>query len=157
MPPAGCRAAGFTLIEMLVVIVVLGLALGLVLARGPMRSPTLDVRAAAGELAAALRLTRAHAIADNRSIRLVVDVARHRFAMDGGAAVRLPADIGLAVRTIAGDAAGPLAAIGFAPDGSSTGGQIALAEAGSRMLVGVDWLTGRVRVVPAPSMAGGNR
>ena len=49
------REAGFTLIEMIVVLVVLALAAGLVLARGPMRSASLDLRAAARTMAADMR------------------------------------------------------------------------------------------------------
>jgi len=39
--------------------------------------------------------------------------------------------------------------ISFAPDGSSSGGRIELAENGVRLLVGVDWLTGLVSVADA--------
>lgn len=151
------RTAGFTLIEMLVVIVVLGLALGLVVSRGPMHSPTLDVRAAASQMESALRLARARAIAGDRTVRFVIDVIRHRFAMDGGEAMALSPDIGLSVITVAGSAAGPQAAISFAPDGSSSGGQIDLVDAGHRVRLGVDWLTGRISVVQTQLPAGGER
>ena len=49
--------------------------------------------------------------------------------------------------TIAGERQAPgLGDIRFNPDGSSTGGRIALADGQRRMAVGVDWLTGRVSI-----------
>ncbi|HEY4174844.1 MAG TPA: GspH/FimT family pseudopilin, partial [Rhodopila sp.] len=67
------RQSGFTLIEMVVVLVVLGLALGLVIARGPMHSATLDARTAARQLAQALRLARSRAIMSDRPVLVRVD------------------------------------------------------------------------------------
>jgi prepilin-type N-terminal cleavage/methylation domain-containing protein len=49
------RDAGFTLIEILVVLAILGVALGMLIGRGPMRSRGLETRAAAGALAQSLR------------------------------------------------------------------------------------------------------
>jgi prepilin-type N-terminal cleavage/methylation domain-containing protein len=57
--------AGFTLIEMIVVVVVIGLVLSLFIQRGPMRSPALEARAAANEVAESLRLARSRAIFAN--------------------------------------------------------------------------------------------
>jgi general secretion pathway protein H len=128
------RAAGFTLMEMLVVLVILGLMLGLVLTRGPMRSRRLDLDAAARTLADSLRLARAQAIARNQVVS--VPVGPGAVWPAGIAAPRLPADI-----AVAGSGA-----IVFAPDGSSSGGTVTLATEGRRVQVEVNWLTGRVAV-----------
>ena len=101
-----CRQAGFTLIEMIVVLVILGLALGLVITRGPMHSAHLDAEVTARDLTSALRLARGRAIAENRPVAVAVAATSYR--IDGAAAHRVPADI-----TLAGNAA-----IGFAPDGT---------------------------------------
>jgi general secretion pathway protein H len=50
--------AGFTLIEMIVLLVVIGLVLSLFIQRGPMRSPALEARVAADQVAQGLRLAR---------------------------------------------------------------------------------------------------
>ncbi len=143
-------AAGFTLIEIIVVLVILGLMLSLAVARGPMQSPALQVRAVAGELAATLRAARGKAIAANRPVAVVFDPAQRGFRVDGGQARLLPAGMQLAVTTLAGNIQGNrLAGIVFAPDGSSSGGLIDLADGPLRMQIGIDWLTGRVSVADA--------
>ena len=45
------RQAGFTLLEMIIVIAVLGMALGLVVTRGPMRSQTMEMQATVNQVA----------------------------------------------------------------------------------------------------------
>jgi general secretion pathway protein H len=40
--------------------------------------------------------------------------------------------------------------IRFDPDGSSTGGRVILAAGAQKMEIGIDWLTGRVRVINVP-------
>jgi general secretion pathway protein H len=143
-------ARGFTLFEMMIVLVILGLALGLVLSRGSWRSPGLEARAVADRIAGALRLARSQAIASDRPVYLVYDAAAHAMAVDGGAIFSLPPDIAVAMTAINSERVGNrLARIGFAPDGSSTGGQIVFAHGVDRFTIGVDWLTGRVSLADA--------
>ena len=139
--------AGFTLIEVLVVLAILGLVAGLVAVRGPSRSAALDLRAASGEVARAMRLARTQAIAGNAAVPVVLDPATSGYRVGDGPPRRLPAGIGLSVIAVAG--AG-LPTISFAPDGSSSGGRVELAAGGRRVQVGVEWLTGRVVVADAP-------
>jgi len=128
------REDGFTLIEMIVVLVILGLLLGIVLARGPMHSARLDADVAARELVAALRLARGRAIAEDRSVSVALTPSRYQ--VDGLAAHGVPADVALA----------GAAAVRFAPDGSSSGGTIVVRAATSSVTVVVSWLTGRVKM-----------
>jgi general secretion pathway protein H len=135
------------LIEMIVVLVVLGLALGLVLGRGPMHSPALDARVAAREVAQVLRLARSRAIALDRPIAVSVDVAARAVRIDGSPYQALPRAVGVAATSFTGAViAGRVVAVRFAPDGSSSGARIVLAEGKFVRLVVVDWLTGRVSV-----------
>ncbi len=138
---------GFTLIEIVIVLAVLGLIAGLIVYRGPPRSPLLDLRAAGGDVARILRLARSQAIMSNRPVVVVFDMSRREFAVGGSAPRALPAALGLSV--IGGAAAGARqVSIRFAPDGSSSGGHIDLAEGERREQIGVDWLTGRVQITP---------
>lgn len=134
----GAIPPGFTLLEMLVVIAVLGLVLGIFIGRGPMRSPALDLRAAAADVAQALRATRARAIATDRASSFALDPAAHRYVA-AGVSHALPAALSAAINA-------PGGVIQFAPDGSSSGGRVTLGEAERAIVVSVDWLTGRVRV-----------
>ncbi|MDB5361883.1 MAG: gspH [Rhodospirillales bacterium] len=138
---------GFTLVEMIVVVAILGLVLAMVAARGPLGLHTLTARAAANELASGFRQARARAIADNRTVAVNIDLAGHRWRVGADRPTELPRDLDIAVLTIAGQSAGGTAAdIRFLPDGSSTGGRVELRDAGRRMRIGVDWLNGRVSV-----------
>ncbi len=139
---------GFTLIELAVVLAIMGLMLVLVLTHGPMRSQTQETRAAAAQVVQGLRAARARAIALNRPITFSLDLDDHTFRIDGAAPQTLPAALRLAVHSVVGKATRQSGAgnIRFAPDGSSSGGRIELAGYGTPVLVGVDWLTGRVSV-----------
>ena len=141
------KDAGFTLIEILVVIVILGLVAALVAIHGPSRNLTLDLRATAQEIAQTLRLARARAIARDQIVGVAFDPATHMMRLEGTPPRKLPPDLGIVVTATLGNTIGKrMAAIRFAPDGSSSGGRVELGSGTRRVRVGVDWLTGRVSV-----------
>jgi general secretion pathway protein H len=151
---------------MVVALVVLAFALSIVASRGPMRSRTLEARLAASQMAEQLRLARAQAIATDRPVSFVLDLAARRWRVGAAAPHRVAEGTTLSMLSVgqpegqaAGRGGGAAAgsapglaparregAISFAPDGSSSGGRIELADGGRRMQVTVDWLTGRVSV-----------
>jgi general secretion pathway protein H len=141
------REAGFTLIEVLVVVTVLGLAVGLATSRRPMRSPAVDMQAAVTTVAQTLRLARSDAVASNSPVWFNVDVNGHSFRIDDGPPTPFPAAVTISVTTVSRETvAGQFAAIRFNGDGSASGGTIDLANGTRRVQIGVDWLTGRVFV-----------
>ncbi len=129
------RAAGFTLLEMLVVLAILGVAMATAVGAMPRRGGGLDLADAAGRVADALRLARAQAIAQGRPVEFAI-AADGRGWVVGGRAQGLPPSV-----TLARDGA-----IRFDPEGGATGGAIRLRGAAQSVLVRVDWLTGRVSV-----------
>jgi general secretion pathway protein H len=140
-----CRAeAGFTLLEMTIVLVILGLALGLVALRGPMRSRGLELRAATEQLAQSLRAARAEAIADDHAVEVTLRPGGYRV---GAGRVHPLRGLALSATTLLG-AAQP--GIRFAADGSSSGGVVAIADGAQQRRIVIDWLTGRVRIADAP-------
>jgi general secretion pathway protein H len=147
---SAARTAGFTLLEIIVVLAILGLSLALFAAYKPPWSTALDLKGTAAELAQQLRLARAEAIARDRPVELTLDLAHHSYRVGGKPARALPPHLAIRMLTIAGERRGPgAAAIRFNPDGSSTGGRIALSDGHRTIDVGVDWLTGRVSVAEA--------
>jgi general secretion pathway protein H len=145
-PPAAA-AAGFTLIELIVTLAVLGLALVLITGYRAPWSTAFGLKGTAAELASGLRLARSQAIAGNRPVDLDLDLAGHRYRVGDGPPQALPPKLSIELLTVAGAKAGRTEGnIRFNPDGSSTGGRISLAEGRRRVAIGVDWLTGRVTV-----------
>ena len=143
--------AGFSLIEVLVVLVILALSAGMVLGRGPSRSPALEARAAMAQVAQALRLARAQAISGGERVAFVLDVGSGGYRIGAGPVQAVPRGLALTMTAITGLTAGTrLGGIDFLPDGSSTGGRVGVAGGAARGWVGVDWLTGRVSVTDAP-------
>jgi len=141
------RCAGFTLIEVIVTLTILGLALVIVAGYKAPWSSGLGLKGTASELASGLRLARSEAIASNRPVAFDLDVNDHLYRVGTGATRRLPANLSIELLTINGESRGAsVGDIRFNPDGSSTGGRIALADGTRHMAVGVDWLTGRVSV-----------
>jgi len=141
------RAHGFTLLEVLLVLVVMALGAALTLPALVRPSGT-ELRTATGSVVAGLRRAREAAVNGQRPATLTVDVAERSFAIDGGGERRrLPERISLSLFTARSEVQGEdRGRIRFFPDGSSTGGRITLSTGERRYHVDVDWLTGRVRV-----------
>jgi general secretion pathway protein H len=118
------KEAGFTLLEMIVVIVIMGLIMGLVGEYGPQKSHWLETRGAAQAVAQAMAQARGQAIATGQPV-----------------ALKLPSVPGWLTETV--NASAPMM---FEPDGSSTGGVVTLDDQGRRIDVTADWLTARVSV-----------
>jgi general secretion pathway protein H len=126
------RSAGFTVIEILVVLTVLGLALGLIMTHGPVRSHRLELDAAARRVVGALRLARSRAIAEERTVVLALDARGYR--LDRDAPTIWSGEVSLEGNRL----------VTFVPDGGSSGGRIVLRDGERTVAIGIDWLTGRV-------------
>jgi general secretion pathway protein H len=141
-------AAGFSLLELVVVLFVLGLAYAVA---GPLLGGNvsgLDVKAASRQIAAGLRRARDAAATGQTEAVLTLDVNRRMFAVTGDPKeYRLPDKVDLALFTAESELLhDQVGRIRFFPDGSSTGGRVTVSEEGSKLAVDVDWLTGRVSI-----------
>jgi len=148
--PTGERtaaAAGFTLLELLVVLVLLAVMAGFAASRvvGSLDGPTLQ--ATTGELAAVLRRARSEAIVRNQPTVVRVDVDAPSFGIPGERTYKVPERLKVTLFTaVTEQLAANVGEIRFFPDGSSTGGEVTLAGEKARSYVQVDWLSGRVAV-----------
>jgi general secretion pathway protein H len=124
--------AGFTLIEMIVVLIIAGLVAGLVMVKQPWHSAGLEADVTLRAVTNGLLLARSRAIAQDRTVAVVTGPAG--LSIDGGPVRRLPSGQMLSPSRIV-----------FLPDGGSTGGAIFLAAGGRRIRTDINWLTGRVR------------
>jgi len=142
------RARGFTLIEIILVLVI-GVAAYLLILVIPARGATsADLKAAARSLAAGLRQAQTIAMATKRDTALTLDLDTREFTVTGDATIRqvskeLDVKLFTAQSEVTSEKRG---AIRFYPDGSSTGGRITVASGERKYLVDVDWLTGRVAI-----------
>ncbi|WP_266156356.1 GspH/FimT family pseudopilin [Dyella silvatica] len=145
--PGSARARGFTLLEMLAVILLIGIAATAVALSVSQGLASARVNAASGEMAAALRATRTQAIVRGTEQTFDVDLRSISYRGAGGRDVRLPKGMKLSITSAQEDQ--PNATTGrirFFPDGSSTGGHITLQREKRQWLVNVSWLTGAVSV-----------
>jgi general secretion pathway protein H len=143
-PGSGSTANGYTLMELLVVLVILGLAATAIPSRFFGGTESVATRSLADTLVAGLQRARDAAIGKNEDVGFVVDVQARSFGTTTEKQrARIPDDISATVVSAANEALSPTqGTITFFPDGSSTGGLIHLVGENAAVSVRVDWLTG---------------
>jgi general secretion pathway protein H len=139
------------LIELIVVLAIMAMMVSLISAGRSPVSPATHARAAAREIAGAMRSARSEAIMTNRSVEFFVDSAGRRYWWGRRTPQLLSPDLKVAMLTTQAQLVNEsIGRVRFDPDGSSTGGRVAIAGGDNNWWVGVDWLSGRVSVVEKP-------
>jgi general secretion pathway protein H len=142
-------ALGFTLIEVILVMVIIAAGSVMIVRGIGSGTPTWELKGGARKIAAAMRVARSEALTTRRETTVTIDLERREFVVSSDARVHpLPkaAEIKLftADQEVVSETQG---AIRFYGDGSSTGGRVTIGEGDRRFEVDVDWLTGRVRIL----------
>jgi general secretion pathway protein H len=139
--------SGFTLIEVLAVMLIIALVSSLVIAmtpgtgRGKLKALTLEV-------AALFRRERLGAILTGRDRRVSLDGERRALVGDGGDVIVVPPDVIVEVLGANELWSGRLAVVRFHPDGASSGTVLKLSREEAQYEVRVNWYTGGVAIVP---------
>lgn len=141
------HSTGFTLIEVLVVMVMLAV-LASVLAfnmSGSLKGS--QIRAASRDLVAALRYTRSQAMVKHKQQTIQFDMQAKTYRAPGKKLVSLPEEMDMQLYTAESEIASENSgAIRFFPDGASTGGRVTLSVGERLWRINVVWLTGEVRM-----------
>jgi general secretion pathway protein H len=138
------KSAGFTLVELLVVMGIMGLILTGVLAAKPKTAAT-RVAVAARAIAASLQLARTQAMASNAETVVRIDVERRQFGV-AGSMHALPRGMTVAMTVAETERIADSGGMRFYPDGQSSGGEIVLMLEGRASRIAVNWLTGEPRL-----------
>ena len=142
---AGRGQGGFSLIEMIAVIILIGIVMTLVSMSFSKSINSAKIRSASREVVAALRYTRGQAIVKGKQQVLLVDTENNTYQAPGKPVKELPKKMRLAIETAAGEqVSNTSGGIRFFPDGSSTGGNIRVYAGEREWRVNVAWLTGDI-------------
>lgn len=145
------RQRGFSLIELIVVVVLIAATTALAASVMSSGLPGQQLRGAARELAAQLRFTRAQAIVTGQPQVFSVDVRTREWQGPGRREGQVPREIDIVATGARVEQDSPdVAAIRFFPEGAATGGRIVLSRDQAAWQIDVEWLTGEVTVKPAP-------
>ena len=141
------RGAGFTLIEVIAVMLIIALVASLAVTMMP-GTGRAGLKALTLQTASLLRRERLGAILTGRDREVSLDGERRVLVGDGGDIVALPRDIVLDI--LGADAlwSGRQAVVRFYPDGASTGAVLKLSRERAEYEIRVNWYTGGVAIGP---------
>ena len=148
--------SGFTLLEMMVVMVIAGLMIALV---PPLFSSAVSgtkLKGAARDLAVVLRETRSQAIIHNAERLVHLNLETPFYRVGKGKALLLPENVRMAVETITGEKVEEMAkhVVRFFPDGSTSGEMITLSGGDQAYHLQLNWLTGSITISEGLADAG---
>lgn len=134
---------GFTLVEVMVVMVIIALIMGMVATSMSSSISGAEARSAARKLVASLRYTRARAVLDKSEQVFQVNTEERSYLAPGRKQVQLPEGVDVTITTARSEiTAEDVAGIRFFPDGGSTGGHIELLVNEREYRINIAWLTG---------------
>ena len=140
-------SGGFTLVELMVVMVIAALALALVGTSISRNISGAEMRTAARKVAASLRYTRTQAILTKSEQVFLLDTEALTYQAADRKPVELPKGMMVELNTARTELTSETAGgIRFYPDGGSTGGNVRLDANGRIYRVNVAWLTGEASV-----------
>lgn len=144
---------GYSLLELIVVIVIIGLSYTLLPKMVFTGVSGAELRSNVRAVATGLRLTRDAAINTRREAVMSLDLENRQFTVQNDSKIhQLHEKLEVKLYTSQADLiTDKVGSIRFYPDGSSNGGRVTVGADGRAFEVDVDWLTGRVSINDAPA------
>jgi general secretion pathway protein H len=139
------RRAGFTLIEMMAVMLIIALLSGLAVTMTA-GSGRARLKATALDAVALLRRERLGAMLSGRPQHVALDREKRELIGESGGKVVLPRDVELAILSAEGAPGQMQPIVRFLPDGASSGAVLTFARERAEYEVRVNWFTGGVSI-----------
>ena len=141
--------AGVTLLELLIVLSIMAIIAAVVVPLLGAGVSSTELKSAARQVAAGLRLARSDAVATRQDTRVTLDLEHRTFQVERHPHLHtLPRELEMKLFTAQSDlVSDKVGAIRFFPDGGSNGGRVTLAAGERKYEVDIDWLTGRVAIL----------
>jgi general secretion pathway protein H len=139
---------GFTMIELVAVILVIGLVAALAPPMFVSGVTAAEHRAATRQVAQVLRYARTEAVAKRVDVGVDFDLEARTYQLPGAKKKsKIPDGIELLLTTTVAETKDEKnASVRFYPDGGSTGGRVTLKYKAREFRVDIDWLTGRIAI-----------
>lgn len=140
--------AGYTLTELLVVLLILSIALTGSVMFSIGRSGKASLPRLSSQVASLIGSASTRSILTQREVLVVIDPVTNEISTTGENLIRIPDRFSIEIVTAKSELVGAdSAAIRFFPEGGSTGGSIQLSNDEDVISIEVDWLTSRVSIV----------
>lgn len=139
---------GFTLLELLITLVIAVLISAISAAAYSRLSSSAAIKATSQDMIVTLRHARSLAIAGKKEIVFIVDLSQRVYGIEGNYRLR-KIDATLDLQLFSArfyNESQTISQIRFAPDGSSSGGEIKVSNGNKVYRVVVEWLTGKVEL-----------
>lgn len=148
LPASPRRAKGFTLLELLIVLVIIVLGFSVVALNLSSGTGTFEHKAAVRDVVSALRYARGQALMTHQEMTVAFDLAKNTYKVSGrDEDYSIPEKIALTVVTAQSELTGEgQGNIRFFADGSSTGGRVVLDRGEVSKQIDINWLTGQIEV-----------
>ncbi len=137
--------AGFTLIELIVVLAIVALGYSAVAVNFSSGNDAMALKAAARDLTSGLRYVRSQAMLSHETATLDFNLSNNSYSLTGQKKIyMLPENIDVTINTAKEELHDGVAKLRFFPDGSSIGGRVTLEKKSHVQEININWLTGHV-------------
>ncbi len=144
---AACSIKGFTLLELVIVLFIVVLAVGAISINIANGNPASQIKAAARDMASALRYARGQALISRRPVWVSINLIDNSYRVsDREKKFTLPESMRLTLTLAENTVKNKEGRVVFYPDSSSSGGRIELEQGGFYQRIDINWLNGNVTI-----------